>query len=148
MSTDPAKTLSYGTHLMMLLGGVQHGGALDSPDGLSQFLVGLVDTIGMRVLDGPIVATENGESDRYGHSAVVILYESHAAVHTYPARATLFLDVFSCKPFDERTVLDACRTFLGEFTVMERMVVDRGAHWNGTARDNLDQWIVTREELR
>jgi S-adenosylmethionine decarboxylase len=137
---------SYGTHLLMLLSGIERREALDSPEGLCTFLSGLVVEIGMRVLDGPKAVTEEAEPDKYGHSAVVILYESHAAVHTYPARASLFLDLFSCKPFDESKVLGACHTFLGHFEVAERLVLDRGAHWNGTAAENLPTWTATREK--
>jgi S-adenosylmethionine decarboxylase len=147
MSINDAGTASYGTHLLLLLSGVEKAAALDSPVGLCDFLVDLVGKIGMRVLDGPRAVTESTDEDKYGHSAVIILYESHAAVHTYPARRSLFLDVFSCKPFDDGEVVDACHHVFGGFDVAERLVLNRGAHWNAPAETSVRAWATTRGNI-
>ena len=146
-SKDESANSSYGTHLILLLSKVGNGAALDSPQGLCDFLTSLVARIGMRVLDGPRSATEAVDTESYGHSAVVILYESHAAVHTYPVRGSLFLDLFSCKAFDVDDVIDACHEYLGDFAVSERLVLDRGAHWNGAADANMGDWLATRGDV-
>jgi S-adenosylmethionine decarboxylase len=147
MSINDMKPLNYGTHIMLLLSNVKNRDVLDSPKGLCDFLRDLVAKVGMRVLDGPRAATESGDSEKYGHSAVIILYESHAAVHTYPVRGSLFLDLFSCKPFDDEDVISACHEFLGEFEVSERLLLDRGAHWNGSAETSIRDWAGTRDDV-
>jgi S-adenosylmethionine decarboxylase len=147
MSINNGKVSNYGTHLLLLLSGIENGAALDSQSGLCDFLADLVAKIGMRVLDGPRAVTESADDDKYGHSAVVILYESHAAVHTYPARRSLFLDVFSCKPFDDGAVVEACHHVFGGFDVTERLVLNRGAHWNGSAEASVREWAATRRAL-
>lgn len=59
-----------------------------------------------------------------GASAVVLLSESHAAVHTWPEKGLFTLDVFSCK--DRRSAVRCCETFLsllaahGDILVRER----------------------------
>ncbi|MER5650392.1 S-adenosylmethionine decarboxylase [Streptosporangium sp. NPDC002524] len=143
-SAQNGEVLNYGTHLLLLLNGVERRDALDDPRRLCDFLANLVDRIGMRILDGPRSATENADPEKYGHSAVIILYESHAAVHTYPMRGSLFLDVFSCKPFDEGKVAGVCREVFGAFDIAERLVLNRGVHWNGTADESVQTWVTTR----
>jgi S-adenosylmethionine decarboxylase len=141
------KASNYGTHLLLLLSSIENGEALDSPAGLCKFLVDLVTRVGMRVLDGPRVVTESTDSEKYGHSAVIILYESHAAVHTYPAHASLFLDLFSCKPFDDKDVISACRELFGGFEISERLLLDRGTHWNSSAETSIRDWMGTRGDV-
>lgn len=145
---DDTPASNYGTHLLLRLSEVENKAALDSPHGLCDFLTTLVRNVGMRVLDGPRSATETTDSDRYGHSAVVILYESHAAIHTYPARHSAFLDLFSCKPFDDEVVVRTCHEFLGHFDIAERLLLDRGTHWNGTAESNMPEWLATRDGIQ
>lgn len=134
----------YGTHLTLRLGEVERSDVLDSPHQLGAFLEQLVAGIGMRLIAGPVVATEAGDDDHYGHSAVAILAESHAAVHTYPRRSQLFLDVFSCRPFEPETVLTVCDGILGTCTVMESAVFERGYHWGRDAEKELQHWRLER----
>lgn len=46
--------------------------------------------------------TEGGE----GFTGVVLLSESHAAIHTYPEAGYAALDVFSCGQADPRAIID------------------------------------------
>ena len=48
-----------------------------------------------------------------GWTALIILAESHAAVHTYPERGYLALDIFACGSIDPTCVVDALVTKLG-----------------------------------
>ena len=81
---------------------------------------------------------------RYGHSGVVLLYESHAAIHTYPARRSLFLDVFSCKLFDVRSVVQISHETFGNFNIAESTVLDRGHHWDANIEIELGRWLESR----
>jgi S-adenosylmethionine decarboxylase len=42
-----------------------------------------------------------------GFTGMVLLAESHAAVHTYPEREYLALDIFACGGIDPSSVMDA-----------------------------------------
>lgn len=131
---------TYGTHLMLRLGRIERAEALDSPAGLRRYLRDLVVGIGMRILDGPYTKTEKTNSSRYGHSGIILLVESHAAIHTYPRLRTLFLDVFSCKSFDVSSVMGITENMFGSFDVIESTVLDRGHHWPEDAERALRTW--------
>ena len=48
-----------------------------------------------------------------GFTGMVLLAESHAAVHTYPERQYLALDVFACGNIDPSSVMNALVSELG-----------------------------------
>lgn len=129
---------------MLRLGDVENGRSLDCPEAIEQYLTGLVTGIGMRILDGPHVSTEDSDPARYGHSGVVVLYESHAAVHTYPLMRAMFLDVFSCKSFDVADVVRITAAAFGSFRIVETNVLDRGTHWSTDAESELAAWHADR----
>jgi S-adenosylmethionine decarboxylase len=135
----------YGMHLMLRLSQIERIDAIDDSVRLGEFLVSLVRKIGMKVVNGPHLASEEGSSQTYGHSAVVILSESHASVHTYPRREELFLDVFSCRPFDQSDVMCTCEEFFGRFVVSERTLLDRGYHWHASASASLSMLADQRK---
>ena len=134
----------YGTHLMLRLGGIQRDDILDDPASLKSFLVELVHAIGMRVMAGPMGETEHNDPEHYGHSAIVLLYESHAAVHTYPKLRSMFFDVFSCKPFAAADVIAFMTNTFGSFEIVESNVLDRGIHWTADAHAALEEWRTVR----
>ncbi len=130
----------YGQHLCLRLGGIARRSALDDVEAVRSFLVELVRSIGMRILAGPLAERESGPEEKRGCSAVVILYESHAAIHTYAHRGEAFLDVFSCRRFDTPTVLRTLERFFGRFEVLEETCEDRGRHWNTDPADAMVGW--------
>ncbi|WP_063062493.1 S-adenosylmethionine decarboxylase family protein [Nocardia sienata] len=144
MSSINAQSRSYGQHLMLRLCNIERVDSIDDATRVADFLVALVHAVGMRILEGPHAAAEGGDDDHYGYSAVVILYESHAAVHTYPNRRELFLDLFSCRAFEAQQVYDTCTRFFGGFTVSEYTVLDRGVHWTAPAAERLSDWMESR----
>ena len=134
----------YGMHATLWLTEIERTDVLDDRVALDYLLHSLVKKIGMTVLDGPLMSTEQADPLRYGHSGVVILVESHAAIHTYPKIRSLFFDMFSCKPFE---MSDVCAVFaeeLGHFVIAEQEVRDRGRHWGAVASRELQRWQEQR----
>ncbi|GIF06733.1 S-adenosylmethionine decarboxylase family protein [Actinoplanes siamensis] len=119
----------YGDELTLRLSGIADITALDDDLALTTFMRDLVTRIGMTVIAGPLVATEGGPPEKAGKSAVVILAESHAAVHTYPHLREVFVNVFSCKPFREADVLAEFRRLVGGFEITEHTLRRRGEEW-------------------
>lgn len=78
-----------------------------SEEGLRDWMVDLVDKIGMKLLAGPISANVDVEGNQ-GPTCVLIIETSHMACHiwTEPDPALIQLDVYTCGPFDPQTVLD------------------------------------------
>lgn len=134
----------YGAELTLRMAEVTDVAALWDDDAVAGLLTTLVEDIGMRILAGPIVGTELGTPEKAGKSAVVILAESHAAVHTYPGLGQLFLNIFSCKPFEEATVLRTLERLLGPFTVTERNLVHRGENWPADLPAAAERWKFER----
>ena len=132
---------AYGMHLTLRLAHVRRPEALDDPTAISRFLSALVARLGMRILAGPIVAREEeGSFETLGCSGVVILHESHAAIHTYPHRGAAFVDVFSCRDFAVAQVADTLAAHFGDHDVVEQTLADRGVHWSADASTEMLEW--------
>ena len=66
----------------------------------------------------PIRSVEHHFVERgAGFTGMVLLAESHAAVHTYPEREYLALDIFACGSIDPSSVMDALVSELGPVRV-------------------------------
>ncbi|MES2087527.1 MAG: S-adenosylmethionine decarboxylase [Patescibacteria group bacterium] len=72
-----------------------------------EFLLKLPAVIGMQRLTQPYVISYDGADmpNDYGVTGVVIIATSHISIHTYPYDKTFFLDIFSCKAFDQEKAL-------------------------------------------
>jgi len=111
---------------------------------IGDLLITLVNRIEMRILAGPLTAEEAGTPERRGWSSLVLLYESHAAIHTYPELGQAFIDVFSCKTFNIEQVKDVLLEYLGDFRTVEEHVLDRGVHWSHTIDEEMKTWASSR----
>lgn len=100
------------------------GGDLDmmkDEDAVYRFLDEFPTSIEMTKIISPVVTTYNGPvPEDWGVSGFVMIAESHISIHTFPARAYVNIDVFSCKDFDHRQALDA---------IMETFSLDQVKHW-------------------
>jgi S-adenosylmethionine decarboxylase len=134
----------YGIHLTMRIAAIANQEALNDEQAVSKFLVELVNALEMRVLAGPLTGREEGPPDHSGCSGVVILYESHAAIHTYPLLGEAFIDVFSCKPFDVAIAERVIARHFGNYTIIERATADRGIHWSRDVAREMQSWQQQR----
>jgi S-adenosylmethionine decarboxylase len=137
----------YGDELTLRLSGISDIGLLHDDQALTTFMHDLVTRIGMTVIAGPLVATEQGPPEKAGKSAVVILAESHAAVHTYPHLREIFVDIFSCKPFREEDVLAEFHRLVGDFAITERSLTRRGEEWPRDVQAARRLWSGRRAAL-
>lgn len=89
-----------------------------NPDKLQDFdlvfdvLNRLPDKIGMTKITQPYVFKYAGlVPEDVGITGFVVIAESHISVHTFQQKGYVFIDLFSCKPFDykfaERFLIDA-----------------------------------------
>lgn len=79
-----------GRHMMASLIGCSTAALLDVELLLENFLTA-ARTAGATVLDSRHHVFPNG-----GMTAVLLLSESHASIHTYPENAACFVDLFTC----------------------------------------------------
>jgi S-adenosylmethionine decarboxylase len=90
----------YGPHLMLDLNNCDSE-ILNDLDECYQFLNDIPEKIGMTKITRPYVFRyEVSYENDDGITGVVIIAESHISLHTYPMKNFVFVDLFSCKPFD------------------------------------------------
>ncbi len=143
-SRIPESTGEYGLHLSLSARVAATPEHLEDTVRIERFLKRLVERIGMRIMAGPIAAVEHGDPDRQGCSGVVILRESHAAIHTYSVVRRVFVDVFSCRMFFQSDVLNAIDESFGLIECDELHERNRGSHWRGEAAAALTAWHAQR----
>ena len=79
-------------------------------DFVYRFLDMLPSEIGMNKISTPHVTAYHGPKEEdWGVSGFVLIAESHISVHTFPERAYVNIDVFSCKDFDHEQALAQIR---------------------------------------
>lgn len=99
----------YGQHLIATALGCNDD--ILSIERLEEFLKTMADEIDMVRYGDPIVA-RFGEGHEEGISGVQLIQTSAITIHTNDAHRDLYLDVFSCKPFDELTARRVVEEFL------------------------------------
>jgi len=100
----------------------------------------LVEEIGMTAISPPCVYDSSCTNTQWdppaatGLSGFIVLAESHISFHTFVESGYVFLDVFSCKPFDHESVTSLLVKRLGaeRFNVN---FVGRGANFPFPWRD-------------
>lgn len=96
----------YGPHLMLDLNDCNPA-ILDDLDACFRLLNELPEKIGMTKITQPYVFRYTGLiPEDEGITGVAIIAESHISLHTYPQKRFVFVDLFSCKPFDVKEAKD------------------------------------------
>ena len=113
-------TKYYGKHMMLTCESCTD--ALLSLDTMKQFLVELADRIDM-IRYGEPIAARFGDGIQVGISAVQLITTSALTVHTNDAARDLYLDVFSCKWFEEDTVLDVVNRYYAPKAANHQIVI-------------------------
>lgn len=93
----------YGKHLVLSAAGCNEQLLVETA--IAEFLVNLVKKIDMVAYGEPLVA-RFGSGVEEGISAVQLIETSAITVHTNDMARDLYLDVFSCKGYNELEVLD------------------------------------------
>ncbi len=130
----------YGKHLMLRIAKIKKHESLNDEEAIFAFLKSLVARLGMRVLAGPVVGNDDSGALKEGCSGIILLYESHAAIHTYTKQKEAFIDIFSCKDFETTTVFKVITATFGDFTILEEQVLSRGHHWNENLDAEYEAW--------
>jgi len=106
-------------------------GVADDMELTYRFLERLVDRIGMTRMSQPVVIhapTENGKElypEKAGVSGWVPLIESGIQIHSIEPTHFITLDVYSCKEFDSKVILEYAKECFG-FTEHEEHFFVRG----------------------
>lgn len=136
--------MSYGKHLTLLIENIENIDELNNEDKLKQLLTDLTHRIKMRVLVPATVGFEDSDIFNIGYSGVIILCESHIAIHTYSGLKKAFIDVFSCKDYKEEEVIDFMHERVGNFDIKEKSITERGRHWQADIDKEYERWVNKR----
>ena len=116
----------YGPHLLLEGYGANPISLQDSKL-IYNFLDELPGLIGMTKIKQPDVVVFEDE-DKAGVTGIVMIVTSHISIHTYSLKRCFFLDVFSCKDFDSKIVVDKARETFDQ-TWSTHQVIDRGTNF-------------------
>lgn len=103
----------WGKHFIANIRGSSYGQSLvKDEDHIKQFCKTLVDRIDMKAYGAPILehfAAHNPEAG--GYTLLQLIETSNICAHFVDKNGDIYLDVFSCKDFEEKTVLDVVNEF-------------------------------------
>ena len=87
--------------------------------------------IGMTKIGGPYMFEYQAPDPAYsGVSGLVVIAESHIAIHTFPELDYFTMDIFSCKNFDHEKAIAYIKEAF-DVQEMDRMLVQRGLSFRG-----------------
>lgn len=123
---DGIRTVIFGKHLTIDAYGCDYE-VLNSMDANFKLLDELPGKIAMHKITTPYVirAVPNDIKDCGGVSGFVMIAESHIAIHTFPAKKYLTMDLYSCSNFEEKNVLKIVKETYG-YERVETHVIRRG----------------------
>ena len=83
---------------------------ISSPEHIKQFVKGVIDLIDM-VAHGPCYIERFGIGELEGYSAMQFIETSSITVHCDEPGKRAFIDIFSCKDFDQDVAKDYSKKF-------------------------------------
>lgn len=92
---------------LIIDGVAQNGLLLKDTKALSEWLVGMAKYLNMAVMKKPTVVEVVGFGPDAGITGIVVISESHMAIHTWPEKkdCNVNIDIFSCRQFNWKDVL-------------------------------------------
>ena len=74
-----------------------------SKDEIKHILTDLPPKIDMHILDGPYII--KGVTENPGYTGIEVIDKSHISIHTFTENNTISIDIYSCKPFNAKKVV-------------------------------------------
>lgn len=81
-----------------------------SQETIRNILIDMPKIIDMTILNGPHIV--KGVPENPGYTGVEIIDKSHISIHTFSDNNIISIDVYSCKPFNAKKVIDYLKTIL------------------------------------
>lgn len=105
----------WGYHAIVDAAGCSHA-AITSEKVIYDFTKQLVKDIDMVAYGEPQIV-KFGSGDKAGYTLVQLIETSNICAHFVDENDTMYLDVFSCKPFDDRVVESLVVRYFGAKTI-------------------------------
>lgn len=91
---------------------------------IQKFVTEAVESVNMNILEGPIIS--EGIESNPGLSALAIIDFSHISIHTFTNNKEALIDIFSCKEYDRKKVLQVCKKF---FATSDTAIREKEIWW-------------------
>ncbi|MBF6590174.1 MAG: adenosylmethionine decarboxylase [Ktedonobacterales bacterium] len=117
---------------------------------VEQVLNDYPNAIGMTKIGGPYMFEYQAPDPAYsGVSGLVVIAESHIAIHTFPELDYFTMDIFSCKNFDHETAIEYIKKAF-DVQEMDRMLIQRGLSFRGPhhGRQGATDELIAAAEAR
>ena len=75
-----------------------------SKEEIKHILTDLPPRIDMHILNGPHIM--QGIPENPGYTGIEVIDKSHISIHTFTENNTISIDVYSCKPFNVKKVVE------------------------------------------
>lgn len=85
---------------------------ISNPEKIKKFVADVIKEINMKA-HGPCHIERFGTGDLEGYSAIQFIETSSITVHCDEPEFRCFIDIFSCKDFDENLVEEFCKNYFG-----------------------------------
>lgn len=85
----------YGKHLIASYKDCDHK-IINDPIAIHRIMTEAIGTTGATILDVSDYTFQTRDQPVIGYTAVFLLSESHASIHTYPEYSCAFVDLFTC----------------------------------------------------
>jgi S-adenosylmethionine decarboxylase len=111
---------NWGYHLMLDCAGCSHN-AITEYDTIWRFTKKLVEDIDMVAYGEPQIV-KFGSGNKAGYTLVQLIETSNICAHFVDEDDTMYLDVFSCKPYDTDAVIKLVQDFFAPTHVRENFI--------------------------
>ncbi|PIT84692.1 adenosylmethionine decarboxylase [Candidatus Micrarchaeota archaeon CG10_big_fil_rev_8_21_14_0_10_45_29] len=135
----------FGPHLTLDMYGCDKN-KIGSVEYIHNFLDKLPKKIGMDKIMPPNTFRYESPKD-WGVTGVVLIAQSHIAIHTFPEVGYVSFDIFSCKDFDTEKVTVQVIKALGAKTY-EKNMFDRGRHFPKDYWRNMETMSMQRSQKK
>jgi S-adenosylmethionine/arginine decarboxylase-like enzyme len=105
----------WGYHLVLDCAGCDHN-AITDYDTIYNFTKQLVNDIDMVAYGEPQIVNF-GSGNKAGYTLVQLIETSNICAHFVNETDTMYLDVFSCKSYDDQVVIDLVKNYFGATSV-------------------------------
>lgn len=112
-----------GTHLILDLKECKNLEELSNKKFIESLLLKLVKITGMKAITKPYVLYyEHEKKEESGITGSIIISDSHISLHTYPFKKSLYFDLFSCKNFDSKKIINCIKEIFEPKKIVKRLI--------------------------
>ena len=115
-----AKKSHWGYHLLLDISGCNE--ETRDKNAITEFIKDLVKAIGMKAVGEPVVKDFAEGTPLGGFSAMQFIETSSITAHFVNSSRTAYLDVFSCKDFDQNAAIELVKERFGAKSVKQRFL--------------------------